>query len=109
MVERCPSCGYRFIREEGFGLGAFVVNFAVTEVAMAVVVVAVIVLEAGDRSVSVAALVLAGVVTIVVVPVAFYPFSRTVWAAIELVMRPLEPAEVADAERALSRPPDIRP
>ena len=31
MAERCPRCGMRFEREEGFFLGAYVVNFAVTE------------------------------------------------------------------------------
>ena len=34
----------------------------------------------------------------VAVPIAFYPVSYTVWAAVDLAMRPLEPAEVADAE-----------
>ncbi len=30
----------------------------------------------------------------VVVPLACYPFSKTVWTAIDLRMRPLEPGEV---------------
>ncbi len=29
-------------------------------------------------------------------PVAFYPFSRTVWAAIDLIIRPLEAREPRD-------------
>jgi hypothetical protein len=37
----------------------------------------------------------------VLVPIVFYPVSYTVWAAIDLAMRPLEPAEVADAETAV--------
>jgi hypothetical protein len=40
----------------------------------------------------------AAVVVTVVVPILFYPVSYTLWAAIDLTMRPLEPAEVADAE-----------
>src|SRR5919199_5882023 len=35
MKERCPRCGYRFEREEGFFLGAYVVNLAVAEGLMA--------------------------------------------------------------------------
>lgn len=38
-----------------------------------------------------------GLAVAVVVPVVMYPFSYTIWAAIELAMRPLEPAEEADA------------
>jgi len=41
----------------------------------------------------------AGLAVAVVVPVVGYPFSYTIWAAIDLTMRPLEPAEVADADR----------
>jgi hypothetical protein len=32
-----------------------------------------------------------------VVPIVFYPFSYTIWAAVDLAMRPLDPAEQADA------------
>lgn len=35
-------------------------------------------------------------------PIAFYPNSRTVWSAIDLWMKPLEPGEVAAAEQARS-------
>ena len=36
MVDRCPRCGHQFDREEGFWLGAYVINFAVTEGALGV-------------------------------------------------------------------------
>ena len=39
----------------------------------------------------------------VVVPVAFYPISYTLWAAIDLAMRPLEPAEEAEAAAAVEQ------
>ena len=32
MAERCPSCGYRFEREEGFFLGAYVMNLVIARV-----------------------------------------------------------------------------
>jgi hypothetical protein len=38
-------------------------------------------------------LVVAAVVTAVVVPLAFYPSSKTMWTAIDILMRPLEPGE----------------
>ena len=86
MVDRCPRCGHRFDREEGFWLGAFVINFAVTEAALAVVFALYIVAEAGGGHGSIAPWLLAGAVVAAAVPLAFYPFSKTIWAAIDLAM-----------------------
>jgi len=36
------------------------------------------------------------VATAVVVPLAFYPVSKTLWSAIDLAMRPLEPDDDVD-------------
>jgi hypothetical protein len=36
------------------------------------------------------------VATAVVVPLAFYPVSKTLWSAIDLAMRPLEPEDDVD-------------
>jgi multisubunit Na+/H+ antiporter MnhE subunit len=36
------------------------------------------------------------VATAIVVPLAFYPFSKTLWSAIDLAMRPLEPEDDVD-------------
>jgi len=33
----------------------------------------------------------------VIVPIAAFPITQTIWAAVELAMRPLAPAEEADA------------
>src|SRR4051794_22615011 len=88
MVDCCPRCGHRFDREEGFWLGAYVINFAVTEAALAVVFAAYIVMQARDNSSSmpVAPWLVAGLIVAVGVPLLFYPFSKTIWAAIDLVM-----------------------
>jgi hypothetical protein len=42
-------------------------------------------------------IVVAALAVTVVTPIVFYPFSYTLWAAADLAMRPLEPAELADA------------
>jgi len=87
MVECCPRCGYRFEREEGFFLGALVVNFGVTEgLLLVVAIVPFIALHAAGRSPDTATFVAAALAAAVVGPIAFYPFSRTTWAAIDLVM-----------------------
>jgi hypothetical protein len=38
------------------------------------------------------------VLTAVMFPVLFVPWSRTLWTAIDLLMRPLEPGEAPGAE-----------
>lgn len=91
MAERCPRCQFRFGRrvEEGSFLGAYVLNLAVTEGALALVLFGFILVRAArdDGGGLWPVLVLGGVVA-VVLPLAFYPFSRTLWAAIDLAMRP---------------------
>ncbi len=36
------------------------------------------------------------VATAIIVPLAFYPVSKTLWSAIDLAMRPLEPDDDVD-------------
>lgn len=90
MVERCPRCHYRFEREQGGFIGAVGINTIVTFIVLLVVVVTSFVLTYPDG----AAIALAVTLTAaVVLPIAFYPYSKTLWVAIELAMRPLEPGE----------------
>lgn len=100
MKERCPRCGLCFEREEGEFLGAYVINYAAVSTVVAVVLVLVIAVEATGRSNWLVPLLAAGGFLAVVIPVLCYPFSKTVWAAIELAMKPLDPREVADADQA---------
>jgi hypothetical protein len=95
----------RFEREEGFFLGAYVVNFGVTEGLLLVLLMTYVLVQANRASgVPVLPVVIATVAAAVVMPLVFYPFARTIWVAIELMMRPLEAEEEADADRhAVSR------
>jgi uncharacterized protein (DUF983 family) len=90
MVARCPRCGLVFEREEGQWVGAMIVNFAVTEVVFVVVLVGGLLLTWPD--VPWIGLTVAGVAANVLVPVAFYPISKTVWVAIDLLMHRSEKA-----------------
>jgi uncharacterized protein (DUF983 family) len=99
LKERCPTCGLSFQREEGGFLGAFVINVAVTEACMLVALVAGVALTLPDPDIPL--LVGLGVLTTIVVPLVGYPWSKTVWAAIDLGMHPLDPWE--EAEQALRR------
>ena len=95
LRERCPRCGMRFERQEGFMLGSMTINMIVTFLTVAAVVAAAMVLTWPD--VPMWPVMALGAVAAIVVPAAFWPFAVTIWAAAELAMRPLEPDELADA------------
>src|SRR3954452_13990658 len=102
MVERCPGCGYRFEREEGFQLGGYVINFGVTEGLVCLVVAGYILAASQNPDTSIWPVVIAGAIAAVVTPIVFYPFSRTIWAAIDLTLTPLTLVEQAEAETAMA-------
>ena len=98
MRPRCPGCGYLFEREEGFFLGAYVVNLGVTESLLLLFgIIPCIVFLAANPDASVLPFTLTGLLAAVAGPLLFYPFSRTVWAAIDLILRPQHTAEPTDA------------
>ena len=97
MRERCPGCGYLFEREEGFFLGAYVINLAIAEgLVILLAVVPTIVLLARNPDTDVVPILIAGLVGAVVAPMAFYPFSKTIWTAFDLIMRPRSVYEPTD-------------
>ena len=99
MADRCPTCGYVFEREEGFFLGAYVINLAIAQALVIVLaVVPAIVLLNADADVSLWPVLAAGVAAAVLAPLLFYPWSKTLWVAIELIMRPLGASEPEDAQ-----------
>jgi hypothetical protein len=97
MKERCPGCGYRFEREEGFFLGAYVINLAIAQgMVILLAVVPLIVRLAGDPDASIAPFIVGGVIGAVVAPMVFYPWSKTIWTAFDLMLRPVSVEEPAD-------------
>jgi hypothetical protein len=93
-VERCPGCGLRFEREEGYWVGAMIVNFAVTELAFVVVFVVGMVLFWPD--------VRWGWLTVVVLavngitPIVFYPFSKTLWVAMDMLLHRMDRQDASE-------------
>ena len=97
MKERCPGCGYLFEREEGFFLGAYVINLVIAQGAVIVLaVVPAIVLLARNPDTSVVPIVIAGVAGAILAPLVFYPFSKTIWTAFDLILRPVHWREPTD-------------
>ena len=98
MRDRCPACHWWFERGEGYFIGALCINLVAAEaVPFAVYILMLVItwphppwLEAG----------IAAALLAVITPIALYPFARMVWLAIDLVIRPIQPAEY-DRPRAL--------
>jgi hypothetical protein len=97
MLERCPRCGLRFQRIEGHWTGDLGINTIVSFAALFVTLVVGIVLT--YPNIPGVALFAAAVGVAVLVPLVFYPFSKTIWVAVDLMMRPLEPDELPPARR----------
>lgn len=88
MVAACPRCGLRFPREDGQWLGSWFLNVCVVQAVLVVVLATVVAVSWPQRPSW--ALLSVAVAAAVVVPVVFFPFSRTIWVAIDLCMRPLD-------------------
>ena len=86
MVKRCPRCDYQFNREEGSSLGAYVINFAFAMAAVAIVLLFFIARLASDDDVAIAPWLIVGALAALVVPAVCYPFSWTIWTAIDLML-----------------------
>ena len=97
MKERCPGCGYRFDRGTGFWLGAYTLNLVAAEMALGVGIAILIVQLASGRDVAWWPFILAGALTQILVPAFFYPFSKTIWAAFDLLVIPLDAVDEAEA------------
>jgi len=95
MRERCPVCGIRAARgEEDLMLGAMVFNIAFAEGLLALVLVGVAVATWPD--VPWRFLQFGGPVLMVLAPIAFLPFSRTLWMAFEPVYFPVSAEEAEE-------------
>ncbi len=97
MRERCPRCGYLFEREEGFFLGAYVINLAITQgLLLLLAIVPLIVLLNTRPDQSLVPIVVGGLSAALAGPLVFYPFSKTIWTAIDLILRPVDAQEPPD-------------
>lgn len=86
----CRSCGLRLDRgEEDFFLGAYTVNFVTAELTAALFLAVVVVITRPATPWTF--IEYGGVALMIVGPILFFPYSRTLWLAIDLVFRP--PAE----------------
>jgi uncharacterized protein (DUF983 family) len=92
--DRCPRCNFPLKREEGHWIGALGMNTVVTFGLLLVTLGASVALTWEDRSgvaIFLPAFLVAGLT-----PVLFFGSSQTLWSAIDLAMRPVEPEDDVD-------------
>lgn len=105
MKDRCPTCGILFEREPGFFVGAYLVNFAIAIVLLFVECMAFVAWKATHAEAGVTVPVVVGVAIAIVAPVFFYPYSRTLWSALDVGGTPIEPHEAEAAAAFLAGEP----
>lgn len=96
MRERCPRCGLRFQRIEGHWTGDLGINVIISFGTLLVTLFVAFAVSYPNPGAWMFPLVV-GVA--VVMPILAYPFSKTIWLAIDLMMRPLEPGELDERGR----------
>ena len=101
MVARCPGCRYRFTREEGFALGASVVNLVFGQIVAVVFLVTSLVLTSPDPPML--RLLIIGVVVAIGSGFGFLPFSKTLWTTIDMIMH----ATMGSSYGASNRQPGV--
>jgi uncharacterized protein (DUF983 family) len=91
---RCPRCNLALERVEGHWIGALGMNTVVSFGALLLTLVGGLALTWPEPQA--VPLLIACVTVAVVVSILFFPISRTLWSAIDLAMRPLEPRDQVD-------------
>lgn len=109
MSDRCPHCSLLYERVNGHWIGGIGVNTVCVMGLMLIVLAAVtFTVAARDSALPFAQLMVAEIVIAVAGPLVFFPSSRMLWTAMDLLMRPLKPGEV-DPRYIVVDPPRDRP
>lgn len=100
MRERCPRCGLRFGQGEGAFLGSISLGYGVAGLAFFVYLGVVLALTLPDPPILVLTLGSAAVILVTILVV--FPWSKTVWAAIEVMLHDPEDLDVAPEHERLT-------
>jgi uncharacterized protein (DUF983 family) len=86
LKEECPNCAYRFEREEGYWVAAIIINTAVIEAIFFALFIGILIATLPD--INWQAMLVAGLVTNGIFPFIFFPYSKTLWMALDLYFHP---------------------
>jgi uncharacterized protein (DUF983 family) len=93
LRERCPACHTLYAYEDGYFLGAYVINLVTTEL----LTVAVVIWMIAGTDLSVLRMQLLGITLAVALPLLFYPIAQLLWVALDLGVHP--PGDLSDRPR----------
>lgn len=85
MAAACPRCGFRFEQREGAFLGSMSLNYGVAGVAFFIFLALWITLA--GTPVEALPLTVGGIAVVTVALLVSFPFTKTLWAAFELLLR----------------------
>lgn len=81
MVDDCPRCGLHFEREPGYWTGALAINFVCAGGLLIALLIVLLIITIPDVN---APLLLGILVPVAIIgPAVWYPFSKTLWVAID--------------------------
>lgn len=87
MRSHCPTCNLALERgEEGYQVGSYMFNIVAAELTFAAIFIGILVLTWPSPPWN--ALLYGGVALMIIVPFLFFPFSKTLFLAFDLVFRP---------------------
>ena len=99
--DRCRTCGIPWRREEGFELGAVTINTVLTFIVLTAAMTIGFIRTSPDIPVVPIVLSLVGVA--ILMPIVIYPFTFTIWLALDLAVHRPDVAELAEASAAVSQ------
>ena len=95
MVDDCPRCGLHFEREQGYWAGALAINIGIAGAVFVLAFVIGIAITAPDIPVLPFLAVL--IPLMIIVPTVAYPFSKTIWVAVDrALLQHMDPNERLD-------------
>ncbi len=92
MYDKCPVCGWKYEREEGYWTGAIAVNLVVTELLIAAIAIPLAVWLALTQQ-PVTLLIIVGIPVPFILPLLFFRHSKSLWMSIDFMLHPAEPDE----------------
>ncbi len=92
MRDQCASCGLTFERIAGHWTGAIGISIILSFPLLAIVLLGGLIATAPDFKVW--PIIAAGLAVGVLFPILIFPLTRTLWTALDIMMRPLRADEV---------------
>lgn len=93
MNEQCPHCHFTFEREEGYFTSSMAINLVISEL----LVTAFALPLAANPGVPILPVLLIGAPLALLLPVLFFPYSRSLWLATDHYLHPLHRDELSTA------------